>query len=108
MLTVCSALVFMIFFSVVFFYSSKSLNYNNFSSNSSVSPYECGFVSCSLSFNSFSFSYFVLLVFFVIFDLEISLLLNLPEQSILFKNYLFYLTFLLVLALGFCVEVYMG
>jgi NADH:ubiquinone oxidoreductase subunit 3 (subunit A) len=71
-------------------------------------PYECGFLSCSRRFDSFGFSYFSLLVFFVIFDLEVSLLLNMPGQGLLFDNYWFYLLFLLILSLGFLSEVVWG
>nr|UFQ88871.1 NADH dehydrogenase subunit 3 [Rhinebothrium sp. MZUSP 8022]UFQ88883.1 NADH dehydrogenase subunit 3 [Rhinebothrium sp. MZUSP 8023] len=72
------------------------------------SPYECGFASSSLSFNNFSFTYFSLLVFFVVFDLEISLLLNLPEQGLLFNNFFYYFMFLIILTSGFLGEVIMG
>nr|UFQ89099.1 NADH dehydrogenase subunit 3 [Dollfusiella sp. MZUSP 7992] len=72
------------------------------------SPYECGFCSSSLSFNCFSFTYFSLLVFFVVFDLEISLLLNLPEQGLLFNNFVYYFSFLLILVFGFMFELLTG
>nr|AFH27189.1 NADH dehydrogenase subunit 3 [Hunterella nodulosa] len=70
--------------------------------------YECGFTSSSSSFNSFGFSYFSLLVFFVIFDLEVSLLLNMPYQGTLFTNFTFYFIFLFILGLGFILEVFWG
>ena len=57
-------------------------------------PYECGFCSNSLRFKFFGLSYFSLLVFFVVFDLEISLLLKMPEQKLLFKNFYFYYLFI--------------
>nr|UFQ89147.1 NADH dehydrogenase subunit 3 [Anindobothrium lisae] len=72
------------------------------------SPYECGFISSSLSFNCFSFTYFCLLVFFVIFDLEISLLLNLPEQGLLYNNFFYYFAFLIILSFGFICEIVLG
>lgn len=70
--------------------------------------YECGFTSNSLRFNKFRFTYFSLLVFFVIFDLEISLLLNMPEQGLLVKNFYFYYSFLVILLVGFFFEVLLG
>lgn len=73
-----------------------------------VSSFECGFVSQRVSENYFSYTYFVLLVFFVVFDLEISLLLNVPIQGVLYKNLPFYLLFLLLLRVGFRVEVNKG
>nr|AET11721.1 NADH dehydrogenase subunit 3 [Khawia japonensis] len=72
------------------------------------SPYECGFIPSSISFDSFSFSYFSLLVFFVVFDLEISLLLNMPEQSAIWGGFASYFVFLVVLASGFLVEAWTG
>nr|AFH27175.1 NADH dehydrogenase subunit 3 [Caryophyllaeus laticeps] len=74
------------------------------SNGSWASPYECGFIPSSPSFDSFSFSYFSLLVFFVGFDLEISLLLNMPEQDIQGGSFFSYFLFLLIVSLGFFVE----
>nr|QJP05782.1 NADH dehydrogenase subunit 3 [Clonorchis sinensis] len=73
-----------------------------------VSGFECGFISQGAVENYFSYTYFFLLVFFVIFDLEISLLLNMPFQGLLFKNFPYYLFFLFILAVGFGVEVSRG
>nr|YP_009533204.1 NADH dehydrogenase subunit 3 [Cyathocotyle prussica]AYH51389.1 NADH dehydrogenase subunit 3 [Cyathocotyle prussica] len=73
-----------------------------------VSPFECGFLGSVLTENVFSYTYFVLLVFFVIFDLEVSLLLNLPYQGILFKNFGFYLFFLVIMGLGYGLELGSG
>lgn len=58
--------------------------------------------------NYFSHTYFVLLVFFVVFDLEVSLLLKMPLQGVLYKNLGFYVLFLCLLAVGFGVEIYKG
>lgn len=73
-----------------------------------MSTFECGFLSQRLVENYFSYTYFILLVFFVIFDLEISLLLNMPLQGLLFKNLSYYLFFLFLLSVGFGVEVNKG
>nr|YP_010514552.1 NADH dehydrogenase subunit 3 [Diplodiscus japonicus]UXL86283.1 NADH dehydrogenase subunit 3 [Diplodiscus japonicus] len=73
-----------------------------------VSSYECGFISQRVVENFFSYTYFVLLVFFVIFDLEVSLLLNMPLQGVLFKNMSYYVLFLVLLGVGFTVEVNSG
>lgn len=42
------------------------------------------------------------------FDLEVSLLLNMPLQGVLFKNLGCYILFLTLLGLGFRVEVRKG
>jgi NADH:ubiquinone oxidoreductase subunit 3 (subunit A) len=73
-----------------------------------VSSYECGFLSQRIVEDYFSYTYFVLLVFFVVFDLEVSLLLNLPLQGLLYKNLSFYLFFLCLMGFGFGVEVAKG
>nr|YP_010166577.1 NADH dehydrogenase subunit 3 [Tamerlania zarudnyi]QRV61246.1 NADH dehydrogenase subunit 3 [Tamerlania zarudnyi] len=72
------------------------------------SAFECGFMGYRFVENYFSFTYFFLLVFFVVFDLEVSLLLNLPFQGLLFKNGVYYVMFLSFLCLGFTVEVIKG
>nr|AET11724.1 NADH dehydrogenase subunit 3 [Khawia sinensis] len=72
------------------------------------SPYECGFIPASSSFDSFSFTYFTLLIFFVVFDLEISLLLNMPEQAAVWGGFYSYIFFLLLLVGGFFVEAVAG
>nr|AYH51420.1 NADH dehydrogenase subunit 3 [Tylodelphys immer] len=73
-----------------------------------VSPFECGFLGNILVENVFSYTYFVLLVFFVIFDLEISLLINIPCQGELFKNFFYYYLFITILVLGYTMEVGKG
>nr|UFQ88343.1 NADH dehydrogenase subunit 3 [Rhinebothrium sp. LRP 10392]UFQ88355.1 NADH dehydrogenase subunit 3 [Rhinebothrium megacanthophallus] len=101
-------LIFFFLFIVIGFFTSGLFNKSERSSISWSSPYECGFTSSSLSFNCFSFTYFSLLVFFVVFDLEISLLLNLPEQGLLYNNFFYYFIFLLILSAGFICEVLLG
>nr|YP_009370871.1 NADH dehydrogenase subunit 3 [Khawia sinensis]ALK26535.1 NADH dehydrogenase subunit 3 [Khawia sinensis] len=86
------------------FFMSRKLS----SSGTWASPYECGFIPSSFSFDSFSFTYFSLLIFFVVFDLEISLLLNMPEQSAVWGGFIFYFIFLLILACGFFIEAMCG
>nr|AEY84619.1 NADH dehydrogenase subunit 3 [Proteocephalus macrocephalus] len=101
-------IIFITLLFIISFFSSGLFNKNDISTLSWSSPYECGFCSNSLSMNCFSFTYFSLLVFFVIFDLEISLLLNLPEQGILYNNFFYYFIFLLILSFGFLLEVIEG
>lgn len=98
---------FLLIFLIIFFSRGLFKSYEILSINWA-SSYECGFSSNSVSLNCFSFTYFSLLVFFVVFDLEISLLLNMPEQGSLYFNYLFYYYFIWMLALGFVLEVFFG
>lgn len=73
-----------------------------------MSSFECGFVSSPVVEDYFRRTYFILLVFFVIFDLEVSLLLKMPLQGVLYKNLFCYLWFLLLLFIGFGFEVFKG
>lgn len=45
---------------------------------------------------------------FVIFDLEISLLLNMPSQGLLFFNFGYYYLFLVFLLIGYVFELFSG
>nr|AWK02435.1 NADH dehydrogenase subunit 3 [Acanthoparyphium sp. WAK-2018] len=112
MLTVLSIVVifFVVFFMVVLVHSFVwNLDINLLSGvRSWVSSFECGFLSQRVVENYFSYTYFILLVFFVIFDLEVSLLLNMPFQGVLYKNLFFYFFFLVLLAVGFSVEILGG
>nr|YP_009692016.1 NADH dehydrogenase subunit 3 [Rhinebothrium reydai]QEG77664.1 NADH dehydrogenase subunit 3 [Rhinebothrium reydai] len=101
-------IVFFFLLGVISFFTCGIFNKGDRVVSSWSSPYECGFNSSSLSFNCFSFTYFSLLVFFVVFDLEISLLLNLPEQGLLFNNFFYYFFFLFILTVGFMGEIVLG
>nr|BDI27940.1 NADH dehydrogenase subunit 3 [Cylindrotaenia sp. MN-2022] len=101
-------LVFFLLFLIIGFFCSGIFNKDFCCSLSWASPYECGFCSNSVSLDCFSFTYFSLLVYFVIFDLEISLLLNMPEQGLLFMNFLYYYLFLVILSVSFLVELFLG
>lgn len=102
-----SLIFFLLFFIIVWatggFFKSSGLCVNSW-----VRPYECGFSSKSVSLKCFRFTYFSLLVFFVVFDLEVSLLLKIPEQGIMFCKFVYYYFFLLVLVMGFVLEVLLG
>nr|QXU59700.1 NADH dehydrogenase subunit 3 [Duthiersia expansa] len=100
--------IFFLLFGAIYFFTSGVFNKMGGVNISWSSPYECGFCSSSLSLNCFSFTYFSLLVFFVIFDLEISLLLNMSEQGILYSNFFYYFVFLIVLSFGYLYEVFKG
>nr|NP_038259.1 NADH dehydrogenase subunit 3 [Echinococcus multilocularis]WRI33878.1 NADH dehydrogenase subunit 3 [Echinococcus multilocularis]WRI33890.1 NADH dehydrogenase subunit 3 [Echinococcus multilocularis]BAA84934.2 NADH dehydrogenase subunit 3 [Echinococcus multilocularis]BDP27803.1 NADH dehydrogenase subunit 3 [Echinococcus multilocularis]BDP27815.1 NADH dehydrogenase subunit 3 [Echinococcus multilocularis] len=103
--------VFFVFFLlgfVIYFFNSGLLNKFGDFGFQWCSSYECGFFSAMVNLNCFSFTYFSLLVVFVIFDLEISLLLNMPSQGVLFGNFWYYYFFLFVMFFGFVVELFSG
>nr|YP_003934530.1 NADH dehydrogenase subunit 3 [Benedenia hoshinai]ABK58259.1 NADH dehydrogenase subunit 3 [Benedenia hoshinai] len=95
---------------LIFIYHYLLFNITSLGLNQSVwsSSFECGFSGHSININNFSVSFFILLVFFVVFDLEISLLLNMPVQPNLFKNFFFYYFFLILIVIGYLLEVFKG
>nr|AFE02896.1 NADH dehydrogenase subunit 3 [Schistosoma incognitum] len=72
------------------------------------STFECGFISHGLSENFFSFSYINLLVFFIIFDLEVSLLLNVIYDGVWLYTFWCYFSFFMLILLGYIMEVAFG
>nr|YP_003434411.1 NADH dehydrogenase subunit 3 [Taenia pisiformis]ADC52496.1 NADH dehydrogenase subunit 3 [Taenia pisiformis]QQY84930.1 NADH dehydrogenase subunit 3 [Taenia pisiformis] len=100
--------LFVFLFLIIGFFSSSVLNKLLAANNNWGSAYECGFFSSLINLNCFSFTYFSLLVVFVIFDLEISLLLNMPTQGLLYESFFFYYFFLLILFISYIIEVFTG
>lgn len=76
--------------------------------NNWVSSFECGFMSHGFSEKFFSFSYLNLLVFFVVFDLEVSLLLKISFDGLWFNRFFCYMTFILLVFLSYVMEVNYG
>nr|YP_003735125.1 NADH dehydrogenase subunit 3 [Benedenia seriolae]ADI24689.1 NADH dehydrogenase subunit 3 [Benedenia seriolae] len=94
---------------LIYFYHLLFFNVSSYYHNQLVwSSFECGFSGHCININNFSVSFFVLLVFFVVFDLEISLLLNLPLQPCLYKNFFFYFIFIFFIGLGYLFEITKG
>nr|AFE02900.1 NADH dehyrdogenase subunit 3 [Schistosoma incognitum] len=72
------------------------------------SSFECGFLGQGFSENFFSFAYVNLLVLFVVFDLEVSLLLNVIYDGVWFYTFWCYFFFLLLVTIGYIGEVILG
>nr|AUC63463.1 NADH dehydrogenase subunit 3 [Diplostomum mergi complex sp. Lineage 2] len=106
----CIFILMIVFFLVLFYhFYCWNLEFSSFDvTRVWVSPFECGFLGNVLVENVFSYTYFVLLVFFVIFDLNISLLINIPYEGQLFKNFSYYYFFIFILVLGYTLEVTKG
>nr|YP_010121354.1 NADH dehydrogenase subunit 3 [Scutogyrus longicornis]QRC77983.1 NADH dehydrogenase subunit 3 [Scutogyrus longicornis] len=96
---------------LIYFYQSNFfslLGNSGYSVNVWSSSFECGFIGHSIKINNFGVGFFLILVFFVLFDLEISLLLNSAFQFEFYNNGVYYLVFVLILSLGFFLEVVFG
>nr|YP_007890989.1 NADH dehydrogenase subunit 3 [Hydatigera parva]BAN15661.1 NADH dehydrogenase subunit 3 [Hydatigera parva] len=101
---VTSFLVFTLLMLIIYFFNSGILNKIVSMDFSWCSYYECGFFNGIENVNCFSFTYFSLLVIFVVFDLEVSLLLNMPFQDLLYWNFVGYYCFIILLFIGFLIE----
>nr|UKQ56146.1 NADH dehydrogenase subunit 3 [Gyrodactylus sp. FZ-2021] len=73
-----------------------------------VSSFECGFLSYSSPYSSFTNGFISFLVLFVLFDLEVSLFLNFCFNLSLYNTFFFYYIFLFILCIGFTFEVLSG
>nr|BCW91764.1 NADH dehydrogenase subunit 3 [Ixodes pavlovskyi] len=71
------------------------ISFKSFSNKEKLSPFECGFDPFSLSRIPFSLKFFLIAIIFLIFDIEIVIILPFP---LLFfnKNMLFLVTFIII------------
>ena len=67
------ALLLYFFISILLFFASNYIVYKT-SSNEKNSPYECGFNPYSNYKNSFEIKFYMVAILFVIFDIEIALM----------------------------------
>nr|YP_010536428.1 NADH dehydrogenase subunit 3 [Hexostoma thynni]UYC28906.1 NADH dehydrogenase subunit 3 [Hexostoma thynni] len=72
------------------------------------SVFECGFNGALTSFSNFSRSFMLLLVFFVVLDVEVVLLLSSCLEMESYSSYPFIVVFILVVLLGFYYEIHSG
>nr|ALV84490.1 NADH dehydrogenase subunit 3 [Schistosoma japonicum] len=100
-------IVLVVRFYMFYYWGYKNLDYKIGLGNW-VDSFECGFMTHGFSENFFSFSYLNLLVFFVIFDLEISLLLNIPFDGVWYNSFFCYMIFMVMILIMYIIEVYYG
>nr|AWW03119.1 NADH dehydrogenase subunit 3 [Cichlidogyrus halli] len=97
--------------SLIAFYQSSffsGISSSGYSVNVWASSFECGFIGHLVKINNFGVGFFIMLVFFVLFDLEISLLLNAAFQYEFSGNLFYYSFFVMLLSVGFFFEVCFG
>nr|YP_009309698.1 NADH dehydrogenase subunit 3 [Gyrodactylus parvae]AKP19685.1 NADH dehydrogenase subunit 3 [Gyrodactylus parvae] len=106
---VSSILVFMLLVVLVHSYHLYLWN-NTLTSidNVWVSSFECGFLNFSSAYSSFTYGFIFFLVVFVLFDLEVSLLVNFCFNISYIDNFIFYYLFIIGLCLGFTFELLSG
>nr|UKA77701.1 NADH dehydrogenase subunit 3 [Parakontikia ventrolineata] len=101
---------FLVFFGIIifWFYWSDLSNVNLY--RESISPYECGFDGKDLSRLPFSLRFFLIIIFYIILDVEICLLLQFPYEinNNLYFNHLWFWLFVVILFLGVLEEYRLG
>lgn len=73
-----------------------------------ISSYECGFEPKSLTRLAFSYRFFLISILFLIFDVEIALILPIPYLINRIRGIWLFLIFILVLVAGLLYEYYCG
>uniref|UniRef100_UPI0030FE71AE NADH dehydrogenase subunit 3 n=1 Tax=Amblyomma limbatum TaxID=591489 RepID=UPI0030FE71AE len=80
---------------IMIFMLYKVLNYNKNYSKEKLSPFECGFDPFSLSRIPFSLKFFFIGIVFLVFDIEIVIILPFPFLLII-KNFSLILSFIII------------
>lgn len=95
-------LVLLICIVFVFFFKKGEFYFEIFSS------YECGFDPKSVARLVFSYKFFLISILFVIFDVEISLIIPIPFFIIRELGQIIFFLFIIVLIIGLLYEYYYG
>nr|YP_010318766.1 NADH dehydrogenase subunit 3 [Asemonea sichuanensis]ULX45815.1 NADH dehydrogenase subunit 3 [Asemonea sichuanensis] len=101
-LMVCFFLVLVVYF--IFF----MMFYKNYENMESMSSYECGFDPNSLTRLTFSYRFFLISILFIIFDVEISLMVPVPFLMSSNIGVWIFSMFMLILIVGLLYEFQCG
>jgi len=66
--------------------------------------FECGFRTINPSHVPFSFQFFLIAILFLIFDVEISIILSYPIEKTITKSLILIILFILILTIGLIYE----
>nr|YP_010273960.1 NADH dehydrogenase subunit 3 [Bulinus ugandae]QYJ56663.1 NADH dehydrogenase subunit 3 [Bulinus ugandae] len=94
---------FVTFLSMLMLFVSWILSYKSNNSNESLTPFECGFEPLSDMRSPFSIRFFLLIILFLIFDIEVSLIFPIISILIIDKKIetiLSFTMFLIILLFG--------
>nr|YP_011013896.1 NADH dehydrogenase subunit 3 [Arthurdendyus triangulatus]WPY71419.1 NADH dehydrogenase subunit 3 [Arthurdendyus triangulatus] len=98
----------LLFLIVLWVYWLDLLGFGGF--REAISAYECGFDSKDLSRLPFSLRFFLIIIFFIILDVEVCLLLQLPYEmdNFYYGNRIWFWLFLVILLVGVLEELRLG
>nr|YP_009652701.1 NADH dehydrogenase subunit 3 [Dermacentor everestianus]QCF46398.1 NADH dehydrogenase subunit 3 [Dermacentor everestianus] len=85
---------------IMLFVMFLMMNYKNLESKEKYSPFECGFDPFSLSRVPFSLKFFLIGIIFLVFDVEIVIIIPFP-LLMMNKNLIFTLSFIMINVLIF-------
>nr|UZP15733.1 NADH dehydrogenase subunit 3 [Contracaecum sp.] len=105
MIVLFMVVVFTLLLLVVFYFGNFLLSCKDFYKNK-VSSFECGFVSVGKIQNSFSIHFFIMMLMFVIFDLEVVMFLGILVSDI--SSLISFLLLLFFILGGFYMEWWYG
>nr|YP_007026939.1 NADH dehydrogenase subunit 3 [Nuttalliella namaqua]AFV32084.1 NADH dehydrogenase subunit 3 [Nuttalliella namaqua] len=93
-------LILLIFMIVIIFFIILTLFKKLIGSNKEKnSPFECGFDPFSMTRIPFSIHFFTICIMFLIFDIEIIVIIPLPELLHMMKTFYFFITAIMVIFL---------
>jgi len=82
----------------------KTIKKNTLTKKEKIRQFECGFLNINPTHLPFSYQFFLIAILFLIFDVEISMVLSYPIEKISTKNIIIIILFLIILIIGLFYE----